>query len=612
MGTPNYMAPEQMDHPAEVDHRADIYALGVVFYQMLTGELPGKRLEPPSSKVQIDVRLDEVVLRALEKKPELRYQQVSVLKTQVETIVGNAGIRPAGRETCGWWFTSPLASPRAREIVAHMTKAERSEAALHGLLWGVWVVAATFGNLFLIKSSPPPGNWIVASVIATLFIASLPPMLRMQRRFLCSTVWAKEHGCDADRIKLFSFSRQNFWPVLIYVGAAILLVFGQSKLFRHLSGTAELTQSLRDDAARTKALSAQLAARMKSFYIGQAWFPKGDSIEITSVERSASRMAVKGRYELVSHDQATLALYITSTNKKITEDSQQRMQIPKGRGDFELIHSHVVSGLPHVEMDANGENFANLYFGTQAEALEESHAKWISETNQTRGNAAQPLAWTNWNTGQSIGSFYAVAGTVTETVAVGIDGRIATRNNRTGVWTIQTFTGDPDFRAIVYANGQYVVVREQGSIMTSPDGITWTSRASPTTNSLLGLFWDGHQYLAGGDRGTILASPDGITWTNRVSGSDINFYSFSYSGSRYVAVGNDGICISTNSVTWTIPATRWATAKIPFTACTWTGTEFLACGLGLDKFPTIYTCPDGNSWIPRDATVTNLQRNPSE
>ncbi len=98
MGTPQYMAPEQIAHPLEVDHRADIYSLGVVFYQMLTGELPGKRIEPPSSKVAIDVRLDEVVLRALENKPERRYQQVGEVKTMMETIAQTEKSKIRNRE----------------------------------------------------------------------------------------------------------------------------------------------------------------------------------------------------------------------------------------------------------------------------------------------------------------------------------------------------------------------------------------------------------------------------------------------------------------------------------------------------------------------------------
>ncbi len=86
MGTPSYMAPEQIEHPAEVDQRADIYSLGVVFYEMLTGELPLGRFAPPSQKYQVDVRLDEVVLKALEKEPSRRYQHASEVKTDVEEI----------------------------------------------------------------------------------------------------------------------------------------------------------------------------------------------------------------------------------------------------------------------------------------------------------------------------------------------------------------------------------------------------------------------------------------------------------------------------------------------------------------------------------------------
>jgi predicted Ser/Thr protein kinase len=95
MGTFHYMAPEQLAGAAAVDHRADIYSLGVVFYELLTGNLPVGRFAPPSKKVHIDVRLDEVVLRALEAEPERRYQQASEVKSDVESI---CGLSFAGRE----------------------------------------------------------------------------------------------------------------------------------------------------------------------------------------------------------------------------------------------------------------------------------------------------------------------------------------------------------------------------------------------------------------------------------------------------------------------------------------------------------------------------------
>jgi serine/threonine protein kinase/HEAT repeat protein len=86
MGTPQYMAPEQILEPFGVDHRVDIYSLGVVFYQLLTGELPDRVVVPPSHKAPVDARLDEVVLRALEKDPRRRFPHIAEFKEAVEAI----------------------------------------------------------------------------------------------------------------------------------------------------------------------------------------------------------------------------------------------------------------------------------------------------------------------------------------------------------------------------------------------------------------------------------------------------------------------------------------------------------------------------------------------
>jgi hypothetical protein len=91
MGTPNYMAPEQLENAGEIDHRADLYSLGVVFYEMLTCELPSGRFEAPSEHGPMDPRVDDVVLRTLAKKRESRFQSAGEIRTNVEQIVNTPG-----------------------------------------------------------------------------------------------------------------------------------------------------------------------------------------------------------------------------------------------------------------------------------------------------------------------------------------------------------------------------------------------------------------------------------------------------------------------------------------------------------------------------------------
>ena len=110
LGTGAYMAPEQFRDPGSVDFRADIYAFGVVLFEMITGRLPfqGKsldmldrqhsRYEPPSvvpsiprSLARVASGVDQVVQRCLKKDPGDRFATMSELRKAMNSLLSRIG-----------------------------------------------------------------------------------------------------------------------------------------------------------------------------------------------------------------------------------------------------------------------------------------------------------------------------------------------------------------------------------------------------------------------------------------------------------------------------------------------------------------------------------------
>jgi tRNA A-37 threonylcarbamoyl transferase component Bud32 len=222
VGTPHYMAPEQIESPALVDHRADIFSLGVVFYEMLTGELPLGKFAPPSQRVHVDVRLDEVVLRTLEKEPARRYQQASEVKTQVETIAtappGGLPVAPA---------PAMITAPAVALMVAALLKVSSAFTALFVLSTGsVWLDRLFGFGHFL-------GGLESLAVVGVLLFKAVPALLiaygaiqMLQRR---SYAWAMA----AAIISIVSCSLLGFpvgiWALIVLTRADARQAFGSNE-----------------------------------------------------------------------------------------------------------------------------------------------------------------------------------------------------------------------------------------------------------------------------------------------------------------------------------------------------------------------------------------------
>ena len=151
-------------------------------------------------------------------------------------------------------------------------------------------------------------------------------------------------------------------------------------------------------------------------------------------------------------------------------------------------------------------------------------------------------------------------------------------------WTSQRLGAD-FLRGVTWTGSQFVAVGDQGGIFTSPLGTagTWTARTSGTFRDLRGITATSGLLVAVGGNfsapSVILTSPDGITWTSRslpaLPATQV-LYSVLKAGAEWVAVGYDGIVLtSPDATTWTL---RTAPTTHELLACGWDGTQLLVCG----------------------------------
>ena len=241
VGTPTYSAPEQKTDPQRVDNRADIYSLGVVFYEMLTGELPGKRIEPPSRKVQIDVRLDAVVMRALEKTPELRWQTAADMRTQVETIAATA---------------SAAIAPNS---VSNQPTRASTSADLNRMRWKtvIWGVALAVAGLSMRDAGAVFGIWGVLLFVASTTMALTSGDSLKMLNIACRLVLIDGMGLASAAIWCAFITPMLSTPWLVAIVVACLFGIGYC-LFKWQELNA-LTLEPLTPVARPKAKTAMVA-----------------------------------------------------------------------------------------------------------------------------------------------------------------------------------------------------------------------------------------------------------------------------------------------------------------------------------------------------------------
>ncbi len=167
-------------------------------------------------------------------------------------------------------------------------------------------------------------------------------------------------------------------------------------------------------------------------------------------------------------------------------------------------------------------------------------------------------------------------------------------------WTSQNAAGTvSNINAVASGPGKFVAVTDAVTVLSSVDGITWTSAATPYTYPLYDVTWTGASYMTVGGWGGIYTSPDAITWTTSSFGMTSYYLLSAASGSKYVAVGQWGtVMTSSDSVTWALSN---ASTTNHLNKIRWTGSQYLIAG----DVGTIITSSDAVTWAAKTSGTAN-------
>ncbi len=153
MGTPEYAAPELTRVGVQIDHRVDLYALGVMLYQMLTGEVPkGEFLPVAVQKPDVDRRFDKIILKAMAWDLHQRYSSASDIKRDLLAALKPEGSADAAEDS---------KEKKKKELPPFQAASTRKRGAPAFVVFAPWVivvglVALAFGLIRKNDDGPPP------------------------------------------------------------------------------------------------------------------------------------------------------------------------------------------------------------------------------------------------------------------------------------------------------------------------------------------------------------------------------------------------------------------------------------------------------------------------